>query len=194
MKKNTVLLCFFIGIFTTSIAQEWTKFVTDGTGKSEGLKLATKFPSHWRRIDGTRPHIVKLFQFEDSSGQINAGIYIKKLQNPPAETEIEYLYSLENIKNVYSAVEVIEYDNTATVDLEKCVSSLLKVEGKVYEDVIKSVAKVNYIIWDKYLIQINFMIFSFDQEYNTMIKLYEKYKDIFDEVLINTAILSKWEG
>lgn len=183
----------FTTICQLALPQGWTKFQTDGSGKSSGLKLSIKYPSDWIQKDGTRPHILSIMESEIEGGLIQMVVYINVYQRNPLAEEISVMYSKENIKKTTGAIEIIEFDKTAQIDNERCCVALVKVEQKVYQDLIRSISKVNIIIWDKYLVQIGFMIFSNDNRYETQLKIYNKHRDTFNEIMSNVAILSKWE-
>jgi len=44
------------------------RYQTDGTGKSQGIKLNLQLPRSWAALDGERPHIVKKWESENGTG------------------------------------------------------------------------------------------------------------------------------
>ena len=55
------------------------KFVTDGTGKSKGVKLQIEHPRSWASLEGERPNIVRKFVSERGRGLEVALITVKAL-------------------------------------------------------------------------------------------------------------------
>lgn len=55
-------------------------FITDGTGKSNGLKISIAIPCDWQQFAGDKPSMVKKFLYETSSGHaIGSSLDIKGL-------------------------------------------------------------------------------------------------------------------
>lgn len=54
-----------VGEFTDGFRQ---RYGTDGTGKSQGIKLNLKLPRSWAAKEGERPHIVQKWESENGTG------------------------------------------------------------------------------------------------------------------------------
>lgn len=55
------------------------KYVSDGSGKTQGLKFSFSYPSSWVSKEAHRPHIVRVFQSQFSNGMESAMIMIHNL-------------------------------------------------------------------------------------------------------------------
>ena len=41
------------------------KFISNGTGKADGLKFSVKYPYNYTSVDGDRPHVIRKFYNKD---------------------------------------------------------------------------------------------------------------------------------
>ncbi len=78
------------------IADATDKFSTDGSGKSNGLKLHLKYPKSWSALDGERPHIVK--KFLQPGGDALFLIMVQSQDSNFTQIEIDELFTAEGLK------------------------------------------------------------------------------------------------
>jgi len=71
--------------FTDRLKKE---FVSDGSGKSRGLKLAIEFPRSWISKEGRRPHIVQVLKSKAGHGDASVLVQVRGV---PADVRSEYL-------------------------------------------------------------------------------------------------------
>lgn len=183
---NTTLHCQIQGI-------KWNKFVCSNQNKCQGLEFSIKYPNSWTIEEGERPHIVQKFGKEISNGYIELDIYLNKFERIPTKEEVNQILSYENIKQAFEFPSTIEYNKDYSIDGIKCVNAIYLSKGRVYDRDIKSIATINVLVWEDYLVQFNFMVSSDDQKYDTMFKIVEEYDDLFTEIIVSIVILSQWK-
>jgi len=88
----------------------------------------------------------------------------------------------------------LEFNDKAEIDMEKCITATLFAKMTIYDEEIISLVKPSFVFYDKYLLQVNFFIFSNDQNRETMKDMLNKYNPIFNEIMYSLALLSKWEN
>jgi hypothetical protein len=94
----------------------------------------------------------------------------------------------------FDAVQILEFNNKAKIDMEKCITATMFAKMAVYDKEIISLVKPSMVFYDKYIIQVNFFILSNDQNRETMRDMLNKYNPIFNEIMYSLALLSKWEN
>ena len=200
-EKSTDKLKLIILIISSSIlfvfacsAQEWNKFTCDGTGKCSGLRFSINYPKKWTVKDGSRPHIIKNFEFEEERGLVTMTIYVRELDYIPTEEMINETYNRETFIENFNGVQILEFNDKAEIDMEKCITATLFAKMTIYDEEIISLVKPSFVFYDKYLLQVNFFIFSNDQNRETMKDMLNKYNPIFNEIMYSLALLSKWEN
>jgi len=77
------------------------RFQTDGTGKSQGIKLALQAPRSWVVEDGERPHIVKKWVSENGTGTESIILDIRDGQGfNPTKKEMEEIVRSSDLKEI----------------------------------------------------------------------------------------------
>ena len=73
------------------------RYETDGTGKSQGIKVNLQLPRSWLRKDGERPHIVQKWESENGTGLETIHLDIRDGQgyNPTKKEMEEFVRSGE---------------------------------------------------------------------------------------------------
>jgi hypothetical protein len=174
--------------------QKWSKFNCDESGKCLGIKFSIKYPTNWEKMDGDHPHIIINFGHEEKRGYVKMVIYLNKFDETPTQLDINRIYSKDYIFNNFKVNKLIEFNNKAKIEDERCVFATIQVEDQMYDQTVRSIVKTNLLIWKDYLFQINFFIFSNDQSFETMSEMYNDYNNTFKEMMVSLAILSKWEN
>lgn len=76
-----------VGEFLDGFRQRYS---TDGSGKSQGIKLSLQLPRSWARKEGERPHIVQKWVSENGTGLVMIMLDIRNAEGyNPSKTEIE---------------------------------------------------------------------------------------------------------
>jgi hypothetical protein len=174
-------------------SQEWSTFNCDGSGKCQGVKFSIKYPINWQKSGGTNSSIVQNFGHAERRGYVKMVVYLDRFDEIPTPSDVDELYSKDHLLKYYSTDKLIEFNDQATIQGEKCVTATIQVEDKMYDQVVRSIVKTNMLIWKDSLFQINFFIFSNDQSYETMTAMYNDYNEVFKEIVVSLVILSKWE-
>lgn len=75
------------------------RFRSDGSGKSQGIKLSLQIPKSWAVKEGERPHIVQKWQSENGTGLELIMLDIRDAQGyNPSKTEIESIVRSGEVK------------------------------------------------------------------------------------------------
>lgn len=88
-------ICYSQDKISEWVNGERSRFKTDGTGKSLGLKLSVDYPKSWAGQDGKRPHIVQKFTGEFSQSK-NVVFLIQVVPLENEERRIEILSAVDN--------------------------------------------------------------------------------------------------
>jgi len=121
-------------------------------------------------------------------------IYVRELDYIPTEEMINETYNRETFIENFNGVQILEFNDKAEIDMEKCITATLFTKMTIYDEEIISLVKPSFVFYDKYLLQVNFFIFSNDQNRETMKDMLNKYNPIFNEIMYSLALLSKWEN
>lgn len=75
------------------------RFVVDGKGKSQGIKMSMQLPRSWRGKDGERPHVVQAWTSENGTGLETILLLVKDAEGyEPSKREAEELVASGAIK------------------------------------------------------------------------------------------------
>ena len=182
-----LLICVFVS------AQKMQRFTCNGDGKALGVKFSIEYPNNWTASDGTRPHILKVFTFDDNDTNISFAIYVKKLDEAPSKEMINQVFQKDYLMGYFKDAKLIEFSNDSKIEDLRCLNLSVYMKSKVYDQVAYSIFKNNQIYFKKYHLQFNFTVSSFDQKYETMMKMYNKYNPIFNIMMTSLALNSRWE-
>lgn len=87
-----------VGEFVDGFRQ---RYQMDGTGKSQGIKLALQLPLSWAAKEGERPHVVQKWQSENGTGMEMMSIEIHDAQGyNPTKKEMEEFVRSGEVKGV----------------------------------------------------------------------------------------------
>lgn len=75
---------------------ETLKYSTDGSGKSNGLKLNLKYPKSWAAQDGEGPHIVETFIQPGNDAAFL--IMVQSLDTEFTQSELDEFFTLDGLK------------------------------------------------------------------------------------------------
>lgn len=93
------------------------RYQTDGTGKSQGIKLSLQVPRSWTAKEGERPHIVKKWVSENGTGLEIILLDIRDAQGyDPGKKEMEAFVRSGDVKK--EVPEGAEYIDAGTFTLE----------------------------------------------------------------------------
>ena len=122
-------------------------------------------------------------------------IYVNKLDEVPSKEQIDYAFQKDfTLDNpIFREAKVIEFKNDVQIEDLREMFLTIYVKGKVYDLEAYSIFKFNHIYFDRYHIQVNFDIMSYDQKYETMIQMYNRYNIVFKEIMYGLSIYSRWK-
>ena len=187
------------------------KFTSNNHKKSKGLNLSIEYPTSWINQEGKRPNILQLIKSYDAS--CNMTILIKDIivgmgvdKSTLSKEERDYIYSDafadEMINDVFTydygreyvdgmgleAVADFSYEKTK-IDGQSAM--LVKASGRLKRGILDMrVFAINYlIIYEYYMINVGFMINSYDENLPEEKKKYELLCELISSSLIFT---DKW--
>ena len=187
------------------------KFTSNNHKKSKGLNLSIEYPTSWINQEGKRPNILQLIKSYDAS--CNMTILIKDIivgmgvdKSTLSKEERDYIYSDafadEMINDVFTydygreyvdgmgleAVADYSYEKTK-IDGQSAM--LVKASGRLKRGILDMrVFAINYlIIYENYMINVGFMINSYDENLPEEKKKYELLCELISSSLIFT---DKW--
>jgi hypothetical protein len=187
------------------------KFTSNNHEKSKGLNLSIEYPTSWIKQEGKRPNILQLIKSYDTS--CNLTILIKDIivemgmdKSTLSKEDRDYIYSNafadEMINDVFTydygreyvdgmgleAVADYSYDKTK---LDGQPAMLVKASGKLKRGIVDMrVFTINYlVIYENYIINVGFMINSYDENLPEEKKKYELLCELISSSLI---ITDKW--
>lgn len=169
-------------------------FISDGKGKSEGLKFSVEYPKTYMSVDGDRPHIVKKFK----KNECQISITVMNLGYIPDKEEKKYALSRQGrIETLPQNVELLDFVGGLIIDGEDCsfVEYYGKRETNIGKDVItlQAFSRLYQILYDKYLIQIQFAVGSGTSSKENLEKEFSSHKSFFSCVMSSFIIISKWD-
>jgi len=168
-------------------------FITDGTGKSQGLKIKLKTPCEWDSEEGDMPNYVKNFYYTFSDGSsMSNGLIITKLAKPltlSGEKELLTPNSFKKIvaskKGTYITARNIQIDGVSAIEVIFKSNSEISI-GHTYVYNIEY-----YFFCKKLLVSIGYSLASTNESRSK--ELFDKYKNLFRTLVNMTSILSNYE-
>ncbi len=167
-------------------------FETDGSGKSVGLKVKTKYPCNWIVSDGDRPHNIKKFSYSFGGGKfLNYVLTIKDLGIELSKTDKSEMFSLKEIKDSYKDYGEFKSYKVYKIDGEDCIEVVIKNKRE-------SPNGTNYLYIIQYLILYQNKLITLGFSSGAKVEsesndLYTKYSILFKSLATNFVILSKWK-
>ncbi|MCX7192419.1 MAG: hypothetical protein NTY60_02135 [Proteobacteria bacterium] len=118
------------------------RYQTDGTGKSQGIKLKLQLPRSWLGKDGERPHIAQKWMSENGTGLNIIMLIIGDTKgNNPTKKEINELVRSGEVKSI--APEGSRFIDAGNFNLEKQTGYWMQVSMpieragmKMYQDIL----------------------------------------------------------
>ena len=172
-----------------------TKICTsDGTGKSKGLKFQFKYPSAWNEYEADRPNIAKKLGYRN--GEIQAMVYVYKLNKYPSQNEKKQILSEEGIKYLLSNPNY-EYENVITslnlkIDGEDATSLAYEMKIKRLDQTALHKSLSYLIVYKDYQVIISFGITTLDKDFDVQ-TTYLTYEPLFKLMASSFVIISKYE-
>lgn len=194
-------LLILFAVFTQTVySQEtpitfWNKrcnYITDGNGKSLGLKIKVSFPCKWTQANGEHPHVVKkfIYSFEDGKS-IMQGLTITKMPAEPSKQEINEMFSQRGLRDFAVGTGTFVSGRRLKIDGLDCGEVIMKLRRESPLATIYLYFIHYYIIFKDKLIVLSFT--SGSKSESTTNNLYSTYKSLYQAIATNTIILSKWE-
>jgi hypothetical protein len=191
MKNLISTLTIFFLLFSNSFSQGWTIYNSDGIGKCQGLKFSIKYPGDWTIKDGAGQHIVKKFVHEENRGAVQMLVYINKMDHSLTQSEINNTLNKNYLLSTFKVRKIMEFNDQAKIDGERYAYASIQNEEEMNNQTFRSIIKTNAILWKDYLVQINFFIYSNDQSFETMTKMYNEYNSVLQEIMGSFFLTSK---
>lgn len=93
------------------------RYRTDGTGKSQGIRLALQLPRSWLAKDGERPHIVQKWTNEGGTGYSSVMLDIRDAEGyNPTRREMEQFVKSGEVRDVVPAGGTLHDSGTVTLE------------------------------------------------------------------------------
>ena len=187
------------------------KFTSNNHKKAKGLTLSIEYPTSWIKQEGKRPNILQLIKSYDAS--CNLTILIKDIivemgmdKSTLSKEDRDYIYSDafadEMINDVFTYDYGREYiDGMGLEDvgdyyyertkIDGQPAMLVKASGRLKRGIVNMrVFTINYlIVYENYMINIGFMINSYNENLPEEKKKYELLSELISSSLIFTE---KW--
>jgi len=187
------------------------KFTSNNHPKSKGLNLSIEYPTSWIKQEGKRPNVLQLIKSYDASCILT--ILIKDIltemgmdKSTLSKEDREYIFSdafaNEMFNDVFTydygreyvdgmgleAVSEYSYDKTK---IDGQPAMLVKASGNLKRGIVDMrVFTINYlVVYENYLINLGFMINSYDENLPEEKKKYEMLCELIASSLV---ITDKW--
>jgi hypothetical protein len=118
------------------------RYQTDGSGKSQGIKLKLQLPRSWAAKEGERPHIVKKWVSENGTGLEIILLDIRDAQGyNPTKKEIEEFVRSGEVKETVPEAATYVASGTFTIEMRtgywvQMAMLIERAEMKGYQDVL----------------------------------------------------------
>jgi len=177
---------------------DYKNFVSNGSGKSKGLKFTLKYPSSWASQEADRPNIVRKFMGKNIGLMINIQILEDNLtfEGMPESDKKELfdiMYSKEGLKMMFPGHEIITSDPNQKIDGIRCVSLQTRSKEKRLNYYVYSKNLFYQMIYNEYLIQLNFAVIEGEEGYSSIESRFESNLPLFKSMANYFVITSQWE-
>lgn len=172
------------------------KYVSDGSGKSQGLKFSIKYPQSYSAKEGERPHIVK--KFNSGGEKCDIVITILKLPQTPSPSEKKDMLSKPSLLDMASyPMKALTATDGLIIDGETAgfVEFYMTRKANAGDQTVtlRAYSRMYCILYKSYLIQITFGVGSTTASESTLKARFNNYKYLFSYVVNSFVILSKWQ-
>ena len=170
------------------------EYISDGTGKAIGLKIAIEYPMSWSNKPGRRPHIVQLFQSADKQAMVL--ITVEKL------TWKARIYGQEQLLKHLTSKKCVETElpdavfltnGSATVAGRSSTMCDHRARREVPKGHINMKFRTYYFIFEKRLVSAQFAIGGFELPDDLIDKRFAKYEPLFDQIVVSIDIYNRYE-
>lgn len=173
-----------------------SKFTSDGSGKSQGLKFSIKYPQSYTPKEGERPHIVK--KFNGGGEKCDIVITILKLPQTPSPSEKKEMLSKSSLLEMaaypmkaLTATDGLIIDGESAGFVEFYMTR--KANAADQNVTLRAFSRMYCISYKSYLIQITFGVGSTISSESALKTRFDNYKYLFSYVVNSFVILSKWQ-
>lgn len=173
---------------------EINEFLSNGQGKSQGLKIHFKYPKSWKSIDGEHPHVIK--KFSQSDNYAIAIILVNKQKEEFSQSEINEILTLEGLKSMIpSSGTFISANSNLKIEGLKAGSIEFFNSGQRIDREFHSFNLFYVFIYDQYLISIQFMVINkIGESKQSLNERYKKIGPLF-HLMFNSIIIDNiWEN
>jgi hypothetical protein len=173
-----------------------TKYVSDGSGKSRGLKFSIKYPKSYTSLEGERPHIVR--KFNGGGEKCDIVIQIQQLPQIPSLSEkMEILSKSSLLEMASSPIKALTATDGLIIDGESAgfVEFYMTRKANVGDQTVtlRAYSRMYCVIYKSYFIQITFGVGSTTANESALKIRFDNYKYLFSYVVNSFIILSKWQ-
>lgn len=191
--KSFFLLLLALIIFSNLKSQNKSdiicEYLTDGSGKSQGLKIKVFYPCEYEINDGERPHIVK--KFSTQKGQINIMLTINKLPQRLSEKEAKLLLSDESLKDMGNDLGTVLSVRRTNIDGFTSGEILFDAINNKPVGNIYSKNLLYFFIYDKYYIQLTYSCLGLENK-KLAEENFTKFSLGFKGLASKTIVLNQW--
>lgn len=166
--------------------------ISDGTGKSKGLRFQFKYPNVWTEEEPERPNVAKRLNYRD--GEIQTMVLVYKLDIVPSEAEKDILLSDEGIRYLISNDGIrpnnIKINTKQKIDGEDAAAVSYELEGQRLDKIFTTKSFCYIIIYQDYEIALQFGVAG--TEIDKVRSTYLQYEELFKLIANHFVIISKW--
>lgn len=199
MKNTIVTLLIGFSISNLCFSQDspsdfWNnrcEFITDGLGKSKGVKVRLSIPCKWKMKDSNFPNTIKRFEYflEQDEVSIVSNIVIMPPLDNLTEAAIKRNFTIENEKKSLDSNEVLLSIRKTKIDNLDVIEKITK-RPLITPAITLETYSITYLFF--YKKQPIHLYYGLATENNDRCKIYfEKYKLLFQGLASFTVILNK---
>lgn len=173
-----------------------SKYCSDGTGNSQGLKVCINYPINWEAKEGNRPHVTQKFISQNGDGFEDVMILIQTLEPSQNIGDIDILLSEQGMRNFLPGdFNIINSTHNIVIDGEDAVSIDFNISSERNGIPIRWRGNMYAILYENFLIQIFFTVKQ--NPFASPIDLERKYRELnpLFNLMINSFIIeTKWKN
>lgn len=194
---STLLIIFCLTSFSQNLSKEFyankCEYKTDGSVKSNGLKIQLSVPCKWDKAEGSRPHIVNTYAYyPKTGGSISITLLIRKKTGALLHLKSIGEFSLSELKEIISnpGIEVISTRKTK-IDGIVCVEYKFKrIDELTIGKLNSTVLEYDFFYGDQSV------VISYSSSCKTKIESqaqYDQYEYLFKSLAMNTILYNQYE-
>ena len=172
--------------------QNRCEFKTDGSGKSEGLKIKFYYPCAWKSADTDRALIIKKFTYNIGKGKsLTQNVSIGSMPAPLSKVETKQMFTQEGLREIAGNNGTFISERKVKIDGIDCGEIIFKMKRESPIATAYMYFIQYYIVYEDKIVNLSYGTGALTEAEAK--DLYTKYKSLFQALATNTMILSKWE-